>query len=145
LLGKVRKDSKVLERSRILALEEALGNEIVPAKREIVRDNISGDMEDVITAMRLIITQRLKNAYEHMDELGGLSGKNMDVIEHMMKKVKADKEFEKSLQRFRRLAAFLPADQRAVHAPEPENLDSTIAHQEGHGNEHDHGGSNLHG
>jgi hypothetical protein len=101
LLGKIRKDSKVLERSRITALEDALASEIIPAKREIVRDNITGDMNDVIRAMRMLIMQRLKGVREHMDELGGLSGQNLDVIEHMMKKVKLDKEvFEKSLQRF---------------------------------------------
>ena len=130
LLGKVRKDDKVLKRSRIQALEEALGNEIVPAKREIVRDNISGDMEDVIMAMRLIIAQRLKNAYEHMDELGGLSGKNMDVIEHMMKKVKADKEvFEKSLQRFQATRSIFSQQTNVLYTHlNLKNLDSTIAH-----------------
>ncbi|MBI3546030.1 MAG: dynamin family protein [Gammaproteobacteria bacterium] len=129
LLGKVRKDTKVLERSRILALEQALGNEIVPAKREIVRDNISGDMEDIIQAMRLIIAQRLKNVYEHMDELGGLSGKNMDVIEHMMKKVKADKEiFEKSLQRFQATRSIFSQQTNVLYTHlNLKNLDSHIA------------------
>ncbi|MBI3778186.1 MAG: dynamin family protein [Gammaproteobacteria bacterium] len=129
LLGKVKKDNKVLERSRILALEQALGSEIVPAKREIVRDNISGDMEDVIKAMRLIITQRLKNVYEHMDELGGLSGKNMDVIEHMMKKVKADKEvFEKSLQRFQATRSIFSQQTNVLYTHlNLKNLDTQIA------------------
>ena len=101
LLGKIKGDRAVLERSRIAALEQALANEIVPSKREIVRDNIVGDMNDVIRAVRLVIMQRLKGVYEHMEELGGLNDKNLDVIEHMMQKVKVDKEvFEKSLQRF---------------------------------------------
>ncbi len=130
LLGKVKKDGKVLERSRILALEQALGSEIVPAKREIVRDNISGDMEDVIKAMRLIIQQRLKNVYEHMDELGGLSGKNMDVIEHMMKKVKADKEvFEKSLQRFQATRSIFSQQTNVLYTHlNLKNLDALTAH-----------------
>ncbi|MCR4300888.1 MAG: dynamin family protein [Sulfuricaulis sp.] len=129
LLGKVKKDGKILERSRILALEQALGNEIVPAKREIVRDNISGDMEDVIKAMRLIIAQRTKNVYEHMDELGGLSGKNLDVIEHMMKKVKADKEvFEKSLQRFQATRSIFSQQTNVLYTHlNLKNLDSQIA------------------
>jgi len=129
LLGKVKKDKKILERSRILALEEALGDEIVPAKREIVRDNISGDMEDIIKAMRLIISQRLKNVYEHMDELGGLSGKNMDVIEHMMKKVKADKEvFEKSLQRFQATRSIFSQQTNVLYTHlNLKNLDGQIA------------------
>jgi hypothetical protein len=101
LLAKVKGDRKVLERSRILELEDALGKEMIPQKREIVRDNISGDMGDIIKAMRLLIMQRLKGVYEHIEELGSLNGKNMDVIDHMMNKVKIDKEaFEKSLMRF---------------------------------------------
>ncbi len=101
LLGKIKKDTKVLERSRITALEDALAREIIPAKREIVRENIVSDMNETISSMRAIVQQRLKGVKEHMDELASLSGKNMDVIEHMMKKVKADKGvFEKSLQRF---------------------------------------------
>ena len=101
LLGKIKNDQKVLERSRIGALEDALGKEMIPAKREIVRDNIGNELEEVIKAVRVTIDQRLKGVHEHMGELSGLSGKNMDVIEHMMKKVRVDKEhFEKSLQRF---------------------------------------------
>ena len=66
-----------------------------------MRDNIGDDMSDIVKAMRLIIMQRLKGVHEHIGELSTLSGKNVDVVEHMMKKVKVDKEvFEKSLQRF---------------------------------------------
>jgi hypothetical protein len=101
LFGKIKGETKILERSRIHELEDALGKEMIPAKREIVRDNIGNDLSDILKAMRLIITQRVKGVHEHMQELDGLSGKNMDVIDHMMEKVKIDKEhFEKSLQRF---------------------------------------------
>lgn len=101
LLGKIKGNKKILERSRIRALEGALAKEIMPAKREIVRDNLSDDMDEIIKAMRLIIMQRLKGVHEHIGELSSLSGKNFDVVEHMMNKVKVDKEvFEKSLQRF---------------------------------------------
>jgi hypothetical protein len=101
LLGKIKRDPKVLELSRIGALEAALARELIPAKREIVRDNVNRDLDEIARAMRLIVMQRLKGVYEHMEELESLSGKNMDVIDHMMSKVRVDKEhFEKSLQRF---------------------------------------------
>jgi predicted GTPase len=101
LLAKVKGDKKLIERSRILELEDALGKEMIPHKRDIVRDNIQGDMADLIKAMRLLIMQRLKGVYEHIEEIGSLNGKNQDVIDHMMNKVKVDKEaFEKSLMRF---------------------------------------------
>jgi hypothetical protein len=101
LYGKIKGDDKVLERSRIRTLEQALAKELLPAKREIVRDAIQGDMNETIKSLRLVVMQRLKGVYEQVEELSGLTGKNMDVIEHMMNKVKADKEvFEKSMQRF---------------------------------------------
>lgn len=101
LYGKIKNDQKILERSRLLELEQALGEELIPDKRAIVRDNVKDDLEGIIRAIRALITTRLKGVYEHIDELGGLSGKNMDVIEHMMNKVKDDKQiFEKSMQQF---------------------------------------------
>ncbi len=101
LLGKIKRDHKILELSRIGALEDALARDLIPSKREIVRDNVSRDLGEVVRAMRLIVMQRLKGVYEHMEELESLSGKNVDVIDHMMSKVRVNKEhFEKSLQRF---------------------------------------------
>lgn len=101
LAAKIKKDKALLARSRITELEDALGQQIVPAKQEIVRDNINDDMSEFITSIRAVMTQRVKGAQEHIDELAGLSGKNRDVVEHMMQKVREDKEvFEKSLQRF---------------------------------------------
>ncbi len=101
LLGKIRNDAAILERSRINTLETALGKELLPSKRDIVRTNIGGEMIDIIKATRTVLTQRMKGVQEHMEELEGLNGKNLDVIDHMMDKVKVDKEhFEKSLQRF---------------------------------------------
>ncbi|OGI42023.1 MAG: GTPase, partial [Candidatus Muproteobacteria bacterium RBG_16_64_11] len=101
LLGKVKNDVALIARSRIEALERALAEELIPARREIVRATIGGDMVEIIKMLRAILAQRLRGVYEHMEELSGLNGRNMEVIEHMMQKVRGDKEvFELSLQRF---------------------------------------------
>jgi archaellum component FlaC len=129
LLGKIKGDKKVLERSRIHELEDALGQEMIPHKRDIVRDNISGDMADIIKAMRLLIMQRLKGVYEHIEELGSLNGKNMDVIEHMMNKVRIDKEhFEKSLMRFQATRSIFSQQTNVLYTHlNLKNLDNLIA------------------
>ncbi len=129
LLGKIKGDKKVLERSRIHELEDALGQEMIPHKREIVRDNISGDMADIIKAMRLLIMQRLKGVYEHIEELGSLNGKNSDVIEHMMNKVRVDKEhFEKSLMRFQATRSIFSQQTNVLYSHlNLKNLDKLIA------------------
>jgi len=129
LLGKVKADKALIERSRIHELEDALGKEMIPHKREIVRDNIQGDMADLIKAMRLLIMQRLKGVYEHIEELSSLNGKNQDVIDHMMNKVKVDKEaFEKSLMRFQATRSIFSQQTNVLYGHlNLKNLDRMIA------------------
>lgn len=129
LLGKVKKDDAVLKRSRLLGLEDALGHELIPGKRDIVKENIEGDVTGVIKSIRALIGQRVKGVYEHIDELSGLNGKNMDVIEHMMNKVKKDKEiFEKSMQRFQATRSIFSQQTNILYGHlNVKNLDKVIA------------------
>jgi hypothetical protein len=129
LLGKIKGDKKILERSRIAALEDAFGKEMLPAKREIVSDNIRDEMTNIIKAVRTLIAQRLKGVHEHMEELNSLSGKNSDVIEHMMKKVRVDKEyFEKSLQRFQATRSIFSQQTNILYSHlNLKNVDKVIA------------------
>lgn len=104
LLAKVNGDDALLEQSRLPVLEKALSDELIPAKKEIVRDNTKNEIEDLIANTGLILDSRVAGVMEQLEELRGLRGKNEDVIEHMMSKVKVDKEnFEKGLQRFQAL------------------------------------------
>lgn len=104
LLAKVNQDEALLQKSRLLALEKALSDELIPSKQEIVRDNTESEVEDMIGATRSILESRVAGIHEQLEELQSLRGKNEDVIEHMMSKVKRDKEdFERGLQRFQAL------------------------------------------
>jgi hypothetical protein len=85
-------------------LEKALSDELIPSKKEIVRDNTKNEIDDLIKNTNMILNSRVSGVMEQLDELRGLRGKNEDVVEHMMNKVKVDKEnFEKGLQRFQAL------------------------------------------
>lgn len=104
LLAKVNSDEALLVKSRVLELEKALSNELIPAKKEIVRDNTQNEIEDLITNSHVILDARFSGVNDQLLELRGLRGKNEDVVEHMMNKVKVDKEnFEQGLQRFQAL------------------------------------------
>ena len=104
LLAKVSGDDELLAKSRLPELEKALTEELIPSKKEIVRDNTLHEVEDLVASARLILQARLQGLAEQLDELKGLRGKNEDVVDHMMTKVKVDKEnFEKGLQRFQAL------------------------------------------
>ena len=104
LLAKVNNDDELLQQSRLPALEKALSDELIPSKKEIVRDNTKNEIEDLISNSNMILESRVSGVVEQLEELRGLRGKNEDVVEHMMNKVKVDKEnFEKGLQRFQAL------------------------------------------
>lgn len=104
LLAKVNGDDELLIKSRLPELEKALSEELIPSKKEIVRDNTQSEIEDLINNSNLILDARLQGLAEQLEELKGLRDKNEDVAEHMMNKVKVDKEnFEKGLQRFQAL------------------------------------------
>lgn len=104
LLAKVNSDDALLAKSRLPELEKALSEELIPSKKEIVRDNTQHEIEDLINNSYMILEARLQGLNEQLGELKGLRGKNEDVVEHMMSKVKVDKEnFEKGLQRFQAL------------------------------------------
>ena len=104
LLAKINGDDALLAQSRLPELEKALSDELIPSKKEIVRDNTKNEIEDLISHSNMILNSRVAGVVEQLDELRGLRGKNEDVVEHMMNKVKVDKEnFEKGLQRFQAL------------------------------------------
>lgn len=104
LLAKVNGDESLLEQSRLPLLEKALSDELIPSKKEIVRDNTKNEIDDLISNTTMILESRISGVLEQLEELRGLRGKNEDVVEHMMNKVKVDKEnFEKGLQRFQAL------------------------------------------
>jgi Dynamin family len=104
LLAKINGDEALLAQSRLPELEKALSDELIPSKKEIVRDNTKNEIEDLISNSNMILESRVAGVVEQLEELRGLRGKNEDVVEHMMNKVKVDKEnFEKGLQRFQAL------------------------------------------
>ena len=104
LLAKVNGDSALLSKSRLPALEQALTNELIPAKKEIISESIRYALEDLIGNTQVILEKRAHGLVEQLGELRSLRGKNVDVVEHMISRVKEDKEsFEKALQRFQAL------------------------------------------
>jgi hypothetical protein len=90
LLAKIRHDTELLERSNILSLEAILAKEILPQKQKIVRESIIADIGTMAEESYSLISSRLKDSQKQLSELQGLSGKNEDVILHLMKKTREE-------------------------------------------------------
>lgn len=101
LLAKIHLDAGLLAKSRLPELEQALTSELIPAKQDIVRDNIESEAVDLVARTLTLLQTRRHGVVEQLAELNELRGKNQNVIEYMMRKVKSEKdEFERGLQRY---------------------------------------------
>ncbi|GHT94619.1 hypothetical protein FACS1894116_08900 [Betaproteobacteria bacterium] len=101
LVARVNKDVALLEKSRLLALERSLSEDLLPTKQELVRNNTLGETRDLIHQTDVLLHARLTGVREQLQELSDLRGKNQSVIEYMMKKIRAEKdEFEQGLQKY---------------------------------------------
>ncbi len=101
LLAKVNGDDALLARSRLPRLESALSGSLVPAKREIVGGAALAEVRALVAGIRAILDARAAGVAEQLAELTALRGKNQDVVEHMMHRVREEKAmFERGLARF---------------------------------------------
>jgi hypothetical protein len=101
LIAKVNGDDPLLARSRLPALEDALSRKLIPAKRDIVGAATQGEVRSLAAGVRALLDARHSGIAEQLTELRALRGKNQDVIEHMMDRVREEKDlFERGLQRF---------------------------------------------
>ncbi len=101
LLAKVNGDDALLAKSRMPQLEQALSKELIPAKRHIVGSATRSEVRALAATVRPILEARMAGIAEQLTELRALRGKNQDVVEHMMDRIREEKEsFERGMQRY---------------------------------------------
>ena len=101
LLAKVNGDDALLERSGLLALEDALSAKLILAKRDLVAEATQSAVGALAKDVCEVLEGRQASIAEQLADLRELRGKNQDVVTHMMSRVNEDKDvFEKGAQRF---------------------------------------------
>lgn len=109
LVAKVNSDEKLLRRSRLLLLERALSLDLLPAKQQIIGEQVESEMLGAHGSLRDLLEARQRNLVEQLVEFRSLRGKNRGVIQHMIARVRQEKtEFDQSLMRLQAI--------RNVHA-----------------------------
>ncbi|MFA5627569.1 MAG: dynamin family protein [Thiohalomonadaceae bacterium] len=88
LLAKIRHDEELLLASNIPVLENVLANDVLPYKQSLVREHILSSIGRLVKESHDILAARLASARQQLAELQGLSGKNNEVIELLMKKTR---------------------------------------------------------
>ena len=129
LLAKIRHDTELLDKSNILALEAILAKDILPQKQTIVRNSIVGEIGTMAEESRALISSRLDDSNKQLDELQGLSGKNEDVIGHLMKKTREEQTiYHKSVESFQaNKRSFTEHHQKLIQTLSLTQLDELMA------------------
>ncbi|MBA2351590.1 MAG: dynamin family protein [Burkholderiales bacterium] len=116
MVAKVRKDASLLAKSRLPLLEKALSDYLIPAKQEIVRETIYGEVDDLLNNTRSLLDSRRSATRRQLEELSALRGKNKDLIAHMMQKAQKEKDsFDQGLQRFQAVRSIFSQQTNTLH------------------------------
>ena len=106
LVARINHDPDQLRHSRLEPLEKALAHGLLPTKREIIRDNALVEISSIIQKTHSLLDTRIAGIREQLQEITDLRGKNHNVIEYMMRKIRTEKEeFETGLKKYHAVRA----------------------------------------
>ena len=101
LLAKTKDDSALLEKSRLMDLERYLANKIIPAKQGLIRDNVVGEIGELIKNNRNSVATQYKHVKSQLNDLKSASGKNTTLIQHLMSKAREKQaSYNKNMEYF---------------------------------------------
>ena len=101
LLARVKGNEELLEKSGLLALEATLSDDVLPAKQDIVRENIVSRIGSMVETTRGVLAERHEAVMQQLDELRSLSGKSADVLMETMQKLRAEQGvYQKDVENF---------------------------------------------
>ncbi|MYN46589.1 GTPase [Pseudoduganella sp. FT93W] len=98
LVARITGDAELLARSRLPALEQALFEQLITAKKDIVRQQLQDELQALSSAQLGLLQARSRGIVEQLVELTSLRGKNHNMISHMIRRIDVEKkEFDASL------------------------------------------------
>jgi Dynamin family len=92
LLGRIKGDPELVERSGIEKLEAYLANEIIPIKRQLLAKAVTSEIGAMMVASHRSCTQKLEANQAQLNELGQLAGKSRELTQKLWQKVSEEKD-----------------------------------------------------
>lgn len=92
LVGRIKGDREMVERSGIEKLEAYLANEIIPIKRQLLAKAVTSEIGAMMIASHRSCAKKLEANQAQLQELAALSGKSRELTIQLWKKVSAEKE-----------------------------------------------------
>ncbi|MEK6771019.1 MAG: dynamin family protein [Pseudomonadota bacterium] len=92
LIGRIKGDRNLVEKSGIESLENRLASELIPSRHQIVRDRIVHEVSSRIETSRALLQSRLGSTDRQLTQLREMRGKDRDTIQQLVAKVRAEKQ-----------------------------------------------------
>ena len=108
LLGKIKSDYALIERSGLPLLETKLSDDIIPARQELLRERVIHDIGSMVETTSAMIEARLNAVAEQIEELQTLGGENRDAIHDLVTRLRDEKQaYDQTLVSFQNMRAVL--------------------------------------
>jgi len=108
LLGKIKSDYALIERSGLPVLETKLSGDIIPARQELLRERVIHDIGSMVETTSAMIDARLNAVAEQIEELQALGGENRDAIQDLVTRLRDEKQaYDQTLVSFQNMRAVL--------------------------------------
>ncbi len=108
LLGKIKSDYALIDRSGLPMLETTLSNDIIPARQELLRERVIHDIGSMVGTTSAMIEARLNAVEEQIEELRALSGENREAIQNLVAHWRDEKQsYDRTLASFQNMRAVL--------------------------------------
>ncbi len=92
LVGRIKGDQEMVQKSGIEKLEAYLAHEIIPIKRQLLAKAVTSEIGAMMVASHRSCTQKLETNQTQLNELAALSGKSRDLTMKLWQQVSAEKE-----------------------------------------------------
>jgi hypothetical protein len=108
LLGKIKTDHALIDRSGLPALEAKLSDDIIPARRELLRERVIHDIGSMVETTSAMIEARLAAVTGQIEELQALGGENNEAIQDLVTRLRDEKHaYDQTLTSFQNTRAVL--------------------------------------
>ena len=117
LVARALTDDDLLKRSRLQQLEDKLTEELIPHRRELLREHVGREFGALAGDVSGVMQARHQSFQVQLDELAGLRGKNRNVMVQMGDKIRREREeFDESLRQLLALRSVFARHSSALYS-----------------------------
>lgn len=128
LLAQVKKDSSLLEKSRLNVLENYLSENLLEDRQNILSERVSEDIGEMVGESLTVISGRSKGLVEQDQELRRLEGENEAKTLELMRKTREEqKVYQKNVERLKASRkVFVGQAQKLIESLNPVSAETII-------------------